>query len=99
MENVSGCDGKEVSQVYVGEDVPLVYRPKKELKGFSKDLIKAGKCVKVRVGLDFRAFAHWNAARDTWTVTDGVYTVSVGASAEDIRLTAKLCVEDGKFVL
>ena len=99
VENVSGRDGKEVSQVYVGEDVPLVYRPKKELKGFSKDLIKAGKCVKVRVGLDFRAFAHWNAARDTWTVTDGVYTVSVGASAEDIRLTAKLRVEDGKFVL
>ena len=53
----------------------------------------------MRVGLDFRAFAHWNAARDTWTVTDGVYTVSVGASAEDIRLTAKLRVEDGKFVL
>ena len=99
VENVSDRDGREVSQVYVGESAPLVYRPKKELKGFSKDLIGAGKSVKVRVGLDFRAFAHWNTARDTWEMTDGVYEVFVGASSADIRLTARLRVENGKFVL
>ena len=98
-ENLYALDGREVSQVYVGESAPLVYRPKKELKGFSKDLIGAGKSVKVRVGLDFRAFAHWNTARDTWEMTDGVYEVFVGASSADIRLTARLRVENGKFVL
>lgn len=99
VENLSAPDGKEVSQVYVGELAPLVYRPKKELKGFSKDLVRAGKTAKVRVGLDFRAFAHWNAARDKWTVTDGVYEISVGASSADIRLSARIRIENGKIVL
>ena len=99
VENVSERDGKEISQVYVGEAAPLVYRPKKELKGFSKDFVKAGKSVKVRIGLDFRVFAHWSAARDKWEITDGVYEIGIGASCEDIRLTAKVCVENGKFVL
>ena len=85
--------------MYVGELAPLVYRPKKELKGFSKDLVRAGKTAKVRVGLDFRAFAHWNTARDKWTVTDGVYEISVGASSADIRLSARIRIENGKIVL
>lgn len=99
VENVSERDGKEISQVYVGEAAPLVYRPKKELKGFSKDFVKAGKSAKVRIELDFRAFAHWSTARDRWEITDGVYEISVGASCKDIRLKTKISVENGKFVL
>lgn len=99
IENVSDRDGKEVSQVYVGEYASLVYRPKKELKAFSKDLVKAKKSVKVRAELDFRAFAYWNTARDRWTVEDGVYEIFVGASCVDVRLRAKITVEDGQFKL
>lgn len=51
ITNISGTDGKEVSQVYVGECAPLVYRPKKELKAFSKDLIKAGETQRIKIEL------------------------------------------------
>ena len=99
VENTSVRDGKEVSEVYVRECAPLVHRPSKELKAFSKDMVKAGKCVKVRAELDFRAFAHWNEARSKWDITDGVYEILVGASCEDIRLKATLEIVDGEFRL
>ena len=99
MENLSLRDGKEVSQVYVRECNPLVYRPVKELKGFSKDAVKSGKKVRVRVRLDFNAFAHWSVSEDRWKTTDGVYEVLVGASAADIRLAAKLEISDGKLTV
>ena len=97
VENTSEIDGKEISQVYVRECAPLVYRPYKELKGFSKDKVKAGKRVKVSLTLDSRAFAHWSTAFDRWTVTDGVYEILVGASSEDIRLRAKIKIKNGEI--
>lgn len=96
IENTSAQDGKEVSQVYVRECAPLVYRPKKELKAYAKTYVAAGCSAQETHTLGKRAFAHWSAANDAWEVTDGVYEIMVGASVSDIRLSAKIRVEGGK---
>lgn len=95
IENVSGVDGKEVSQVYVRECAPTVYRPFKELKGFAKTEVKAGKSEKVQVELGSRAFAHWSVSKDRWEITEGVYEILVGASVEDIHLKVLVAYEKG----
>lgn len=97
IQNTSGWEGKEVSQVYVRECAPLVYRPKKELKAFAKTLICAGKSKTVTHFLDKSAFAHWSVSQNRWEATDGVYEILVGASSADIRLRAKLRITDGKI--
>lgn len=97
VENVSDRSGKECVQVYVRECAPLVYRPKKELKAFSKAEIKAGARVAFSFWLDGDVFAHWSVSENGWTVTDGVYEILVGASSQDIRLRAKVKIEDGKI--
>ena len=96
IENTSAQDGKEVSQVYVRECAPLVYRPKKELKAYAKTYVAAGCSAQETHTLGKRAFAHWSASNDAWEVTDGVYEIMVGASVSDIRLSAKIRVEGGK---
>jgi len=40
------------------------------------------------VTLDARAFAHWDAASQSWQVAAGSYTVSVGTSSRDLPLSA-----------
>lgn len=97
IQNTSEREGKEVSQVYVRERTPLVYRPKKELKAFAKTFVCAGKNKTVTHFLDMSAFAHWSVSQNRWEVTDGVYEVLVGASSADIRLRAKLRITDGKI--
>lgn len=97
IENVSDVDGKEISQVYVRECAPLVYRPYKELKAFSKDMIKAGKSKTITIMLDKSAFAYYSVAKDCWTVDDGVYEIIAGPSCDDEALYAKILIEDGKI--
>lgn len=97
IENLSQTDGKEVSQIYVRELSPVVYRPYQELKEFSKDEIAAGKSVTVTKKLPLSAFAHWSSSKDCWEITDGAYEILVGASSADVRLRRKLLVEKGKL--
>ena len=72
-----------------------LYRPYKELKGFAKTLIKAGRTEKICVKLDRRAFEYWSVASGRWEVEDGVYEIIVGASVADERLSAKIKIENG----
>ena len=97
IQNTSEREGKEVSQVYVRERAPLVYRPKKELKAFAKTFVCAGKSKTVTHFLDMSVFAHWSVSQNRWAVTNGIYEVLVGASSADIRLRAKLRITDGKI--
>lgn len=93
ITNRSDADGKEVSQVYVKDVFCMVSRPEKELKGFSKDFIKAGETKRVSVRLDRRAFAYYNVAMDDWHVENGEFEILVGASSRDLRLKGKIVVE------
>lgn len=95
VENESAHAGKEVVQVYVRECAPLVYRPDKELKAFAKPFVSAYGSAEVELALKLRDFAHWSVAEDKWTADDGVYEILIAASAEDIRLSAKVKLEDG----
>ena len=99
IRNVSQRSGKEVSQIYVRECTPLVYRPVKELRAFAKTQIAAGDSVTVRHTLGPRAFSHWSSSQDAWEITDGVYEIMAGASAADIRLKVKVRITDGQIAV
>lgn len=86
IKNKSDFDAKEVSQVYVSDLASSVSRPKKELKGFAKTLIKAGETVRVSVKLDYRSFAFYSLPLKRWYVENGKFKISVGSSSRDILL-------------
>ena len=93
IKNTSKTGGKEVSQVYVREVVPLVDRPLRELKGFSKDYIAAGEEKTIKIRLDYSSFAFFSTAYDKWFVENGIFEISVGASSRDIRLKGNAEIE------
>ena len=96
VTNTSNVDGKEISQLYVKQSIPRVIRPEKELKGFSKDLIKAGESKRVTIDLNYRSFAYYNVSLDDWYVENGEYQIMVGASSQDIKLSQKINIERDK---
>jgi len=93
ITNLSDVDAKEISQVYVKDVFANVSRPVKELKGFSKDLIKAGQTVNVKVNLDFRSFAYYNLPLKRWQVDNGEFEILVGASSRDIKLKESVFID------
>lgn len=90
ITNTSSIDAKEVSQVYVRDVFSSISRPIKELKGFSKNLIKAGETITVEVKLDYRSFAYYSTPLKDWQVDNGDYEIMVGASSRDIRLKQRI---------
>jgi beta-glucosidase len=88
IENTGGAQGAEAAQVYLGLPGSKVFRPRKWLAGFEKVRLAPGERKTVRIVLDDAAFAYYNVPAGGWRVEGGTYTVSVGASVNDILLTA-----------
>ena len=97
ITNNSDFDAKEVSQVYVKDVFSLVVRPVKELKAFSKDLIKAKQTITVSHTLSNRAFAYYSTIDKDWYVENGVFEILVGSSSRDIKLKEKIQINLPKF--
>ena len=87
IKNTGDRAGSEVVQLYVGQQDPSVHRPTRELKAFCKVHLEAGQEHEVALNLDFRSFARWDTLINDWVVEAGSYTIDIGASVEDIRLS------------
>ena len=92
LTNTGAVDGKEIVELYVRENDPVVSRPEKELKAFKKVFIKAGETEKVTMKLDRRCFAYWNEQAHDWKVRGGKFTVLVGGSSDNCPLSAEINV-------
>ena len=93
ITNIGKMAGKEVAQVYVSCKNGNVYRPKKELKGFTKVSLEPGESKNVTVTLDDKAFRYYNVDTNAWEVEDADYEIIVAASASDVRLGETIHVD------
>ena len=92
LRNTGKYDGAEIAQLYVGLPGAKVFRPVKELKGFSKVFLKAGEEKTVTIKFDDKTFRYWNMKTNKWEVEGGVYSIMIGASCADIRLQDSLAI-------
>lgn len=87
ITNTGNCAGAEIVQLYVGKKESNLIRPKKELKGFAKVYLEPGETKTVEIRFDDKTFSYFNTKTNRWEIEGGSYTVMVGASLTDIRLT------------
>ena len=90
VENTGSVAGKEVVQLYIAPKTEGIFRPVRELRGFEKVSLMPGESKTVHFALDDRSFAIW---ADGWKIPGGEYTVEVGSSSRDIRLSQTINVE------
>lgn len=93
IKNTGSRDGTEIAQLYISRPGKEVFSPVRELKGFARVSLKAGEEKEVTIQLDDKAFRYWNVKTDRWEIEGGTYTAAIGASCEDIRLTASFFAE------
>ena len=96
LTNTGKLDGAEVAQLYVSAPGKDIFRPKKELKGFAKVFLKAGESKVVEIPLDDKAFRYFNVKTNRWEVEAGEYTLTVAASAAEVKLEGKLTLAGTK---
>ena len=90
LTNTGKMDGAEVAQLYVSKLSSEVFRPAKELKGFTKVFLKAGESKTVTIPLDDKAFRYFNVKTNQFEVEGGEYQVLIGASVADIKLSGNV---------
>lgn len=93
IKNTGSVGGAEIAQVYVCDKESTIFRPKKELKAFTKVFLNAGEEKEVTLTLSKRAFAFYNVNISDWCVESGEFDILVGASSRDIKLNATVNVE------
>jgi len=92
VTNTGSREGAEVAEVYVGDTHARVPRPVKELKGFSKVMLKPDETRHVQVSLDRRAFSYYDVEKKDWAAAPGEFAILVGGSSDNTPLR-------GTFVL
>ncbi|KAK9427681.1 glycoside hydrolase superfamily [Lipomyces doorenjongii] len=86
LENSGELDGSEVIQVYISHPKSSVSRPVKELKGFSKVMLKSKESIDVKIDISIKyATSFWDESQNAWTSEAGVYEVLVGNSSQSER--------------
>jgi beta-glucosidase len=85
VKNTGSKAGKEIVQMYIGDEKSSLVRPVKELKSFRKIDLAPGeeKNVEFTVSVDDLKF--FDDAKHEWIAEPGKFTVYVGASSADIR--------------
>lgn len=92
ITNSGGVTGSEVVQLYIGMPSSAPASPPKQLRGFAKLPLTAGASGTATFKLRRRDLSYWDVGRQQWILPSGDFTVSVGASSRDIRLTGKITV-------
>ena len=93
LTNEGARAGAEVAQLYVAKPDHEVFRAEQELKGFAKVYLEPGESRRVSIPLDESSFRYFNVKTNSWEVEGGTYELHVGASSEDVRLTASVTLD------
>lgn len=78
-------EGKEVVQLYIGDDKATVLRPVKELKSFRKIALAPGETKQVTFTITPDMLKFFDEATHSWKAEAGKFTAYVGSSSTDIR--------------
>lgn len=90
VTNTGDRTGDEVVQLYVRDEYASVVRPVMELKRFQRITLKPGQKKTLSFLLDRDVFAFYDVRTGEWTVEPGDFSIMVGRSSEDIRVSQTL---------
>ena len=93
ITNNGTVTGAEVAQLYLGLPSSAPASPPKQLRGFQKVNLVAGASSTVTFDIRRKDLSYWDVVEQEWVVAAGEYTVNVGASSRDFKLTGKLEVK------
>ncbi len=90
VRNTGARPGCETIQAYLAGPPGDVSRPVRVLAAFGTAAAGPGELAEVRLQVPARAFARWDEQAGRWAWPGGEFTVHVGRSSRDLRLSARV---------
>ena len=85
VTNTGDVAGKEVIQLYIGDNEASVARPVKELKGFRKIALEPGQKQTVTFEITPEMLKFFDAGKHEWVLEKGKFTAYICAASDDVR--------------
>jgi len=85
VTNTGKVAGKEVVQLYVGDDKASVVRPIKELKGFTKLALNPGETKNAVFTVKVSDLKFYDENAHQWVAENGSFKAYIGASSADVK--------------
>jgi beta-glucosidase len=96
IQNAGARIGTEVIQVYLAlheaEAEGEASNHPISLKGFQRVTLEPGMTETVNISIPYRAFCRYNMLENQWKIMPGTYTINVGSSSQDLRLSNTIVV-------
>ena len=92
VTNTGSREGKEIVQLYIGDQESSLERPVKELKGFKKVSLAPGETKTITFEVDKDMLKYYDPAQSGWVLENGKFTAYVGAASDDIRTTIEFAI-------
>ena len=89
VTNTGKVAGKEVVELFIGEEKCVEERPKKELKNFAKISLEPGETKTVSFDITCNDLEYWSTKTHGFTATPGRFFAYICASETDVRATAE----------
>ena len=93
VKNTGAVAGKEVVQLYIGDDKSSVVRPLKELKHFQKIALNSGEEQTVTFIVSADDLKYYDEASKDWKAEAGKFKAYIGSSSADIRTVVPFVLE------
>ncbi|MDD4921364.1 MAG: glycoside hydrolase family 3 C-terminal domain-containing protein [Bacteroidales bacterium] len=85
VKNTGKLSGAETVQLYISDNVSSLPRPVKELKGFQKVLLNAGKDQIISFTINKEDLSFYDSSKHKWVAEPGDFVAHIGTSSADIR--------------
>lgn len=92
IKNTGEMVGKEIVQLYIGDEECSVLRPVKELKDFRKVQLLPNEEKEVKFTIKPEALQFFDDKQHTWVAEPGKFKAYIAASSSDIRGTVTFCL-------
>lgn len=92
ISNTGKVRGEEVVQLYITDDVASIVQPVQSLQGFLRIALEPDETRRITFKLPFSQLAIFDKDR-RWKTEAGNFTVKVGASSNDIRLSKQITLK------
>ena len=93
ITNTGNCYGGEVVQLYVKAPYSDVFKPEKELKGFTKIYLKEGESKEIIIKLNKKELGYYNIKEKRNVLESGYYEFQLCCNSEEVKLSKKIIIE------
>lgn len=93
VQNIGKYDGAEIVQLYVRAPRTDVFKPQKELRGFTKVYLKSGESKRISINIKKDDLRYWNIKEERYVLESGEYVFELCSDCRTVKLSHKLTLQ------